>query len=88
MTVGLRRREAEARCAELVVLERDPGAEARTFEAVARATEPITPAVVLERPGVLTFPTRGPSRYFGGDDALATRLLEAIAVDCWRVPDA
>ncbi len=86
VTVGLRRREAEARCAELVVLERDPAAEARTFEAVARATEPVTPAVVLERPGVLTFPTRGPSRYFGGDDALATRLLEVISA--LAVPDA
>ncbi len=79
VTVGLRRREAEARCAGLVVVDRDPAAEARSFEVVARATEPITPAVVLERPGVLTFPTRGPSRYFGGDDALAMRVLEAVA---------
>lgn len=86
VTIGLRRREAEARCAELVVLERDPAAEARAFESVARATEPITPAVVLERPGVLTFPTRGPSRYFGGDDALASRLLEVVAA--LGVPDA
>ena len=53
VTTGLRRREAEARCAELVVIERDPAAEARAFESVARATEPITPAVVLERPGML-----------------------------------
>ena len=86
VTVGLRRREAEARCAGLVVVDRDPAAEARAFEAVARATESITPAVVLERPGVLTFPTRGPSRYFGGDDALAIRLL-AIAEGA-GVPDA
>jgi protein ImuB len=79
ITIGLRRREAEARCAGLVVVERDRGAEARAFEAVARATEPITPVVVLERPGVLTFPTRGPSRYFGGDEALTRRLLEVAA---------
>jgi protein ImuB len=79
VVAGLRRREAEARGAGLVVVERDPGAEARAFESVARATESITPAVVLERPGVLTFPTRGPSRYFGGDDALAARLLDTIA---------
>jgi protein ImuB len=86
VTMGLRRREAEARCAGLVVIDRDPAAEARAFEAVARATESITPAVVLERPGVLTFPTRGPSRYFGGDDALAVRVL-AIAEGA-GVPDA
>ncbi|HEY8217856.1 MAG TPA: DNA polymerase Y family protein [Acidimicrobiia bacterium] len=78
--IGLRRREAEARCAGLTVVERDSAAEARAFEAVARATEPITPAVVLERPGVLTFPTRGPARYFGGDEALAARVL-ALAAD-------
>ena len=86
VTVGLRRREAEARCAGLAVVDRDPAAEARAFEAVARATESITPAVVLERPGVLTFPTRGPSRYFGGDEALAARVL-AIA-EAAGVPDA
>jgi protein ImuB len=60
------------------VLDADPAAEARTFEVVARATEEVTPAIVLERPGVLTFPTRGPSRYFGGDDALAVRVLDAV----------
>ena len=78
VTVGLRRREAEARCAGLVIVDRDHAAEARAFEVVARATEPITPAVVLDRPGVLTFPTHGPSRYFGGDDSLATRVLAAV----------
>jgi protein ImuB len=79
VVIGLRRREAEARCAGLEVVERDAGAEARAFEGVARATEPVTPAVVLERPGVLTFPTRGPSRYFGGDEALAAHLLGIVA---------
>src|SRR4029077_17930150 len=33
---------------------------------------------VLERPGLLTFPTRGPSRYFGGDGALAERGRAAV----------
>jgi protein ImuB len=39
----------------------------------------ITPRIVLERPGVLAFPTRGPSRYFGGDAGLAARVLAAVA---------
>ena len=76
--IGLRKREAETRCAGLVVLDADPVAEARAFEILARAIEPVTPAVVLERPGVLSFPTRGPSRYFGGDDGLCTRAFEVI----------
>jgi protein ImuB len=79
VAIGLRRREAQARCAELVVVDADPAAEARAFEVVARATEAITPRVVLERPGLLAFPTRGPSRYFGGDAGLAARVLEATA---------
>ena len=75
---GLRRREAEARCPGLVVVDADPAADARAFEAVARAVEAITPRIVLERPGLLTFPTRGPSRYFGGDVELAARVVDAV----------
>src|SRR4029078_9990725 len=75
---GLRRREAEARCAGLVVVDADPAADMLVFEVVARAIEAITPRVVLERPGVCTFPTRGPSRYFGGDAALAALVLRAV----------
>lgn len=74
---GLRRREAEARCPGLVVVGAAVDAEARAFEVVARAVEAITPRVVLERPGLLTFPTRGPSRYFGGDVALTAQVLAA-----------
>lgn len=77
--VGLRRREAEARCPGLSVVDADPGAEARAFEMVAGVTEPITPGIVLERPGVLSFPTRGPSRYFGGDEPLGRTVLDALA---------
>ena len=71
VAVGLRVREAEARCAGLVVLDADDDADARAFELVVRAVEQLVPRLVLERPGQLSFPTRGPSRYFGGDDALA-----------------
>jgi protein ImuB len=58
----------------LVVLDADALAEARVFEVVARAVEEFTPRVELEEPGRLTFPTRGPSRYFGGDDPLVERV--------------
>ena len=78
VTPGLRRREAEARCPGLVVAEADPQVEARAFERVARAVESFTPRFVLEEPGRLTFPTRGPSRYFGGDTAMAGRCLDAV----------
>ena len=62
----------------LVVVDADPAADTRAFEVVARAVEAITPRVVFERPGVCTFPTRGPSRYFGGDDALAALVSRTV----------
>ncbi|HEX5615139.1 MAG TPA: DNA polymerase Y family protein [Acidimicrobiia bacterium] len=76
---GMRRREAEACCADLCVVDADAANEARAFESVARAVEQLTPRVVLERPGLLSFPTHGPARYFGGDDALAARVVELVA---------
>ncbi|MET0920345.1 MAG: DNA polymerase Y family protein [Acidimicrobiia bacterium] len=78
VTRGLRRREAEARCAGLMVLDADDHADARAFEMVVRAVEDLVPMLVLDRPGRLLFPTRGPSRYFGGDDALAHRVRDVV----------
>jgi protein ImuB len=72
-----RRREAQGRCPELITLEEDPGREARAFEPVIAAVEVFTPCVEIRRPGVVAFATRGPSRYFGGDEALAARILAA-----------
>ena len=68
---GLRRREAQSRCPGLVVVEHDPARDARAFEPVVAAVEAFCPGVEVVRPGVCAFATRGPSRYFGGDDALA-----------------
>ena len=79
VTLGLRRREAEARCAGLVVLDADDAGDARSFEEVARAVEQLVPRLVLHQPGVLSFATRGPSRYFGGDDALAGLVIDTVA---------
>ena len=76
---GMRRREAEACCPEAVCVDADEANEARTFEVVARAVEVFTPRVVLDRPGRCEFPTRGPSRYFGGDDALASQIRAGVA---------
>jgi protein ImuB len=71
---GFRKREAEARCPGLVTRPADPAAEGRAFEALAGAVETLAPKLALERPGLLFVPTRGPSRYHGGDAALAARL--------------
>lgn len=79
VVVGLRRREAQGRCPSLLVLERDPGLEARRFEPVLAAVESLTPRVEVTTPGTCAFATRGPSRYFGGDEALAHRVVAVVA---------
>jgi len=75
---GLRRREAQGRCSDLVVLEQDLGRDARAFEPVVATVEAFAPQVEIVRPGVCAVGTRGPSRYFGGDEALADRVGEAV----------
>lgn len=68
----------------LVVWCPDLDGEAGAFEAVAAAVASLTPRLEVLRPGTLALPTRGPSRYFGGDAALATRataLADAALAD-------
>jgi len=78
VAVGLRRREAQGRCPEVVVIEQDLGRDVRAFEPVVAAVEAFTPSVEVGRPGMVSFGTRGPSRYFGGDRSLATRVMTAV----------
>ncbi len=75
---GLRRRQAESRCPGIVVVADDPARDARAFEPVVAAVEAFTPGVEIVRPGACAFATRGPSRYFGGDAALAAKVAEAV----------
>ncbi|HEX2273378.1 MAG TPA: DNA polymerase Y family protein [Acidimicrobiales bacterium] len=76
---GLRRRQAEARCPSLVVVEHDPARDVRAFEPVVAAVESFAPRVEVTRPGTCSLATRGPSRYFGGDEALAARVAEQVS---------
>ena len=76
VTRGLRRREAQARCPDVTVIAADPDRDARAFEPVAAAVETMAPRVEVVRPGTLAVPARGPSRYHGGDDAIAERARE------------
>lgn len=76
---GLRRREAQARCPELVILPRNLAAEARAFEPVLAAIESVALGVELGRPGLAMIGVRGPTRYFGGEAAVLHALARAIA---------
>lgn len=71
---GQRRRHAQGACPDLVVVPHDPERDARWFEPVVRAIGDLVPLVDVETPGSLLLATRGPSRYVGGDAALAVEL--------------
>ncbi len=86
--IGQRRRDAQSRCPDLAVLERDAAREARLFEPVAAALETLTPQIEVSGPGLVGFPTRGPSRFFGGDAALAEQMLERVDMVLARRGDA
>ncbi|MGW5359500.1 DNA polymerase Y family protein [Actinopolymorpha pittospori] len=76
---GLRIREAQSRCPDLVVLTYDPAIDARAFEPVVVAVEVLAPGVEIIRPGMCALAVRGPSRYFGGEQAFAHALRAHLA---------
>jgi protein ImuB len=75
---GDRRRSAQGACPELQVLPHDPARDARAFEPVMRAVADLAPRLEIVEPGWLSLAARGPSRYFGGDQALAERLAALV----------
>ncbi|HEY6748132.1 MAG TPA: DNA polymerase Y family protein [Mycobacteriales bacterium] len=75
---GLRRREAQSRCPQLVVLPPDPARDARAFEPVVAAVAELAPGVEVIRPGLCAVAARGPARYFGGDRVVADRLARYV----------
>ena len=64
---------------KLEIIPADPARDARAWEPAVVALETLTPAVEILGPGAAALATRGPSRYFGGDEALAA--LVATTVD-------
>ena len=72
--IGQRRRQAEAACAGLVTLARDPDRDARAFEPVVAAVAAVCPLVEVVRPGLVAFAARGPARFFGGEAPLLHHL--------------
>ncbi len=73
---GQRRRDAQARCPELLLLEGSPDRDARTFEQVLAAVEALRPGVSPLRPGLLA--VRAPGRFFGGEASAAAVLAECL----------
>ena len=77
--LGQRRREAQACCPSVRLVGRDLAVEARAFRGVVDAVAEIVPRLELSVPGVLGFAARGPSRYFGGEAAMAALVVDRVA---------
>lgn len=76
---GMRRRQAQGCCPELVLLPADDARDVRAFEPVAVAVEGVVAGVEVARPGLLLLPAGGASRYHGSEEALAVALVDAVA---------
>jgi protein ImuB len=59
--------------------ERDTESDARAFEQVVTLVEGFCPRVEVLRPGVCAIGACGPARYFGGEEALAEKIIDAVA---------
>ncbi len=79
---GLRRREAQGRCPELIVVEHDPDRDARVFEPVVATVERLAPGVEVICPGTCAVVARGPVGYFGGESVAAERIVDEVATAC------
>ncbi|WP_445255961.1 DNA polymerase Y family protein [Nocardioides aurantiacus] len=76
---GQRRRDAQARCPELVLLPANPDRDARAFEPVLATVEDLRPGVAALRPGLLA--VRAPDRWYGNETYAAATVAQAL-VEC------
>lgn len=76
---GLRRREAQFRCPELVVIAADPARDAAWFEPVVQALDAVVPGIEVLRPGLFVFSAAGALRFHGGVEQVVTRVVDAVA---------
>jgi protein ImuB len=75
---GMRRREAQARCPELVLVPADPGRDDRVFATVLDRLELVAPGFQVVRAGLCAVPARGVARYYGGELPAAEVLLDVL----------
>jgi len=76
VAIGQRRRQSQRRCPQIALVDHDPDRDAREFEPIVRAIAEVSPRLDVIEPGWVSLGSRGPSRYFGGDQALADRLVD------------
>jgi protein ImuB len=73
---GMRRRDASARCPELVLTDHSPERDVRAFEAVLTAVEQVSATVTPIRPGLCALTV--PRRFYGGEAEAAAVVAEHL----------
>ena len=73
---GQRRRDAQARCPDLLLLPANPDRDARAFEPVLAVVEDLRPGVAALRPGLLA--VRAPGSWYGSEAAAAATACQAL----------
>lgn len=73
---GQRRRDAQSRCPELVLLPANADRDARAFEPVLATIEDLRPGVAALRPGLLA--VRAPGSWYGTETAAAATACQAL----------
>lgn len=73
---GQRRRDAQSRCPDLVLLPANPDRDARAFEPVLAIVEDLRPGVAALRPGLLA--VRAPGSWYGSETAAAATACQAL----------
>lgn len=79
VTVGQRRRDAQQACPDAVIVAHDPDRDQRAFEPAIAAVAELAPRLEVVDAGSINIAARGPSRYHGGEPAVATKLIDALA---------
>lgn len=78
IAVGMRRREAQRKNPDVIVVEADPARDTALFEPVVKSVMALAPLVEVYSPGTCMVPTLGPSRYYGGDSQLMREVLKVV----------
>ena len=79
--VGMSLKRARALAPQLAVLDANARDELQALDSVIAAAHQDVAQVAVVRPGLLTFAARGPVRFAGGEEQLASNLIGAVATE-------
>ena len=76
---GMRKRQAQAACPEMVLAGADAGRDGQQYEPIVAAVMEVVPVVEVLRPGLLVIPlTMSLCRHLGDEQVIAERLTDVV----------